>query len=657
MLDQPEAKPRQDVDVPAKPGNGKSPHRTDWFHAAKWGVPVHILADAASNTSEINLSTDDWNRRIDGIDVDGMARQLAEVKAGYAIITVGQNSGFYLSPNANYDRIVGHSPSRCSRRDLVADLQQALAPYDIPVIAYLPTAAPLGDPLAIRRLRCTPPWDASKIYMPPGRYSPEEGKRTDARLSEFQRNWEAIVGEWSERWGRKVRGWWFDGVYCADLMYRHADEPNFASFARAARRGNPDSILTWNPGVLYPPISVDAEEDYTAGEINDPDRIDSPGRWVGHEQFHVLSFMGKWWGQGPLRFTKEQVIAYTRAVTDYDGVFSWDVPFQVNGLLTDEVMITLAALAKAIEPTRGMVGRTPLKLAQAAMTVPVSPLWDGKENAPGRLTVTLTNPWEVPVSGEIRLGVVPAMAARLELEHIAYALAPQGKTEHVCDVRLLQQPEAGMPIHLCLKREPDPRHMTCLLPWHPTITMPAVGPELPEDALTVALAAQAACLFKANGRLLAEVRWAVHGTDLTLRANVRDAAMRLTKLHWDGSCLEVFVAAADGTPIGQLVLTPATSTVPAEVWRVTANGLVPAPHVSYGTSTVDGGYTAAARIPLFWLLGVNALPETFMIELAVTTGISAETLTRATLFNSINPSGVSARYAVARVEQMNTKHE
>lgn len=631
----------------------KSPHRTDWFHATKWGVFVHILADAASNTSEVNVTPEEWNRRIDNIDVDGLARQLAEVKAGYAVITIGQNSGFYLSPNANYDRIVGHSPSRCSRRDLVADLQKALAPYDIPVIAYLPTAAPLGDARAIQRLRCTPPWDPAKIYMPKERYSAEDGQRTDSRLSEFQRNWEAIVGEWSERWGSNVRGWWFDGVYCADLMYRHADEPNFASFARAARRGNPDSILAWNPGVLYPlwPSCMDAEEDYIAGEVNEPERIDSPGRWVGHEQFHVLSFMGKWWGQGPIRFTQEQVIAYTRAVTDYDGVFSWDVPFQKNGLLTDEVMTILRALSKAIEPTRGMFGRKPLKLAQAAMTVPVSPVWDGKENAPGRLSVTLTNPWDVHVSGEIRLGVNTETAAKLDSSLIKYTLKPQEKGEHVCGISLLRKPETSTAIQLCMKREPDPREVNLSLPWHTTTSLPAYPAGLTEDEFISVLAAQSPCRLMTKDSLLAEVRWGVQGHDLIIQASVRDAAMRLTEKHWDGSCLEIFAALADGARIGQLIMTPATATEPAGVWRAMPNRLVMAPEVSYKTYTIEGGYVASGRIPLPWLLGTISLPETFLLEMAVTTGVNAETLARTTLFNSAN-SGRTAQYAVARIEKI-----
>jgi alpha-beta hydrolase superfamily lysophospholipase len=37
---------------------------------------------------------------------------------------------------------------------------------------------------------------------------------------------EAVIREWSLRWGKNVSGWWTDGCYHADKMYRHADAPD-----------------------------------------------------------------------------------------------------------------------------------------------------------------------------------------------------------------------------------------------------------------------------------------------------------------------------------------------------------------------------------------------------------------------------------------------
>ena len=38
------------------------------------------------------------------------------------------------------------------------------------------------------------------------------------RLEGFQRNWEAIIREWSLRWGKSVSGRWIDGCCFADQM-------------------------------------------------------------------------------------------------------------------------------------------------------------------------------------------------------------------------------------------------------------------------------------------------------------------------------------------------------------------------------------------------------------------------------------------------------
>ena len=66
------------------------------------------------------------NRMIDQFDVDGLARQIASTGAGYYILTIGQNSDYYLSPNKVYDQITGIVPGKCSHRDLVADMAKRI---------------------------------------------------------------------------------------------------------------------------------------------------------------------------------------------------------------------------------------------------------------------------------------------------------------------------------------------------------------------------------------------------------------------------------------------------------------------------------------------------------------------------------------------------
>ncbi len=60
------------------------------------------------------------------------------------------------------------------------------------------------------------------------------------------------VREWSRRRGKSVSGWWIDGCYFAGEMHRFDDEPNFASFARTLKAGNPEAIVAFNPNVKVP---------------------------------------------------------------------------------------------------------------------------------------------------------------------------------------------------------------------------------------------------------------------------------------------------------------------------------------------------------------------------------------------------------------------
>jgi len=309
---------------------------TDWFMQARWGVLTHYLADSASNLKPIDLTPDDWNRRIDAFDVDGLARQLAEHRVPYFFITLGQNSGFYLSPNRTYDEITGIRPSKLSRRDLIADLAKAFASHGIRLMVYLPGMAPASDAVAKAKL---------------------EGV-DDSRHTTLQRHWEAVVREWSLRWERNVHGWWIDGPYDAPA-YQHPDEPNYRSFATALKAGNPDSLVAFNNGLRTPLYSMTEYEDYTPGEIerdmtvapgNTPDfsRLAPYERYLNGAQLHVLTIMGEWWGKGPVRFPDELTIGYTKFINRRGGVVTWDLPLTLEGHIAEEFRPQLAALSKAM---------------------------------------------------------------------------------------------------------------------------------------------------------------------------------------------------------------------------------------------------------------------------------------------------------------------
>ncbi len=295
------------------------------------GVSSHYLVGA-------DLPAEDWNRRVDGFDVEALADQLAAAGCGYYLLTLGQNSGHFCTPNATYDRLTGIRPSKCSRRDLVADLIAALRARGIAFLAYLPSGAPAGDRAAARALA----WE----WGYPGDWPSWGGPTVCGRLAAFQQHWEAIVREWALRYGADLRGWWFDGCYFADAMYRHPDAPNFASFAAAARAGNPEAILAFNPGVKLE--TVTDEEDCLAGETNEPETVACPGRMVDGRQWRLWSYLGQSWMQPPVRFDDAAAAETTRRLVAPGGVVTWDVPLEPDGRIAEPFHRQLCRIGEAV---------------------------------------------------------------------------------------------------------------------------------------------------------------------------------------------------------------------------------------------------------------------------------------------------------------------
>ena len=310
---------------------------------------THYLGAPPSSSGGAELTAETWNRQIDAFDVDGLVERIASTGAKYLLFTLGQNSGHYCAPNATYDKIAGISPSKCSRRDLVADLAAALNRRGIRLMVYLPSGAPAADHEARKKLGWR--WGRTGGWQLPD-------EPVGGRLDEFQRNWEAVIREWSLRWGKNVAGWWIDGCYFADDMYRFDDEPNFASFAAALRAGNPDAIVAFNPGVRVPVVAHTKHEDYAAGEVTLKRLSEAletcPGRWIERDgariQYHILTYLGQSWCRGERpQWPDEKVIGVTRQIVGKDGVLTYDVPIQINGRIPQPFIEQLRALGKAVK--------------------------------------------------------------------------------------------------------------------------------------------------------------------------------------------------------------------------------------------------------------------------------------------------------------------
>jgi hypothetical protein len=239
---------------------------------------------------------------VEKFDVEALAKQLAAMGAKYFVITLGQNSGYFNSPNAAYDRYTGYAPGeRCAKRDLPLDLYKALKPRGIRLMLYLPAQTPNRDTRA------------QKAFGLP------EGAQDQPIDTVFAAKWAEVIREWSDRYGAKVAGWWFDGCY----QHVHFNDAIGAIYAAAVKHGNPHAIVAFNPGVQVNHYC--ASEDYTAGELNEPFGVVPASRWLEGSQWHALTFLGGSWGQRNTRFPAAQWAAWVTSVAAHEGVVTLDM--------------------------------------------------------------------------------------------------------------------------------------------------------------------------------------------------------------------------------------------------------------------------------------------------------------------------------------------
>lgn len=312
---------------------------TTWFRELGWGVFIHFLG-------EKGMSADEWNQRVDSYDVAGVAEQLEQVGAGYLIFTVGQCSGHFCAPNGTYDKLTGITPSKCSNRDLISDLYTELSARGIELLVYVPSEGPALDLEAYNALGAELHWSHETDFDYPENDNPRWARY---RKPGYQKNWEAILKEWSLRWGNKVRGWWVDGAYGKMFRFPEAQEPNLKTFKDALTAGNPDAITAFNPGLEKELIGYSKHDDYTAGEFawslpefNGP-MVIAEGKEV---QTHTLIYQGEGWCNPVPRFTDTLFTGYTEYVISKGGVITWDVGIEKSGLIAENNFRQLTLLKK-----------------------------------------------------------------------------------------------------------------------------------------------------------------------------------------------------------------------------------------------------------------------------------------------------------------------
>ncbi|KAJ6436877.1 ricin-type beta-trefoil lectin domain protein [Purpureocillium lavendulum] len=341
--------------IPAVQARAVGGPATDWMHNAKFGVMQHWLAEGCpgrdgSCSGDPAPTVSSWNSRVNNYDVDGVVSQLKSIGAGYLVLAVGQNSGYWAAPNSVYDELVPPTdihPSRLTKRDLISDMGSALHNAGLKFIVYAPIDTPCRDDYARTKL---------------------DGPQCDGAPSSstYQQNWIRILTQWSRQWGTKVDGWWVDGAFRDGNIKstQPSPYPNLASYytaaAGAVRAGNPNALVALNPGNWkLVPISDQPVSDFTPGETGMqawPNPFGVNTRFVNDRgtqlQFHTLAEAQTTWGAPPnygMTSSDAQIVANTLNVTSFGGVVTWDVGYdRANGHISNAAMAQLKKVGQAV---------------------------------------------------------------------------------------------------------------------------------------------------------------------------------------------------------------------------------------------------------------------------------------------------------------------
>jgi hypothetical protein len=196
----------------------------------KYGIGFHWTTWTAPKTGEPKP----FEAAVEAFDVHAFVRQAVEAGAGHVLFTTTHALHWLPGPNPYVDGLIR---GRTCQRDLIMEIADGLLKEGILLILYYNFGVYAGDA----------DWREACGLL----------REDNAR---FFRNCCRILSWMGERYGEKVAAFWFDVG-----LEAFPDAP-FAEITAAAKAGNPDRLVCYNPAVEKTDL-VTPYQDYWAGEI------------------------------------------------------------------------------------------------------------------------------------------------------------------------------------------------------------------------------------------------------------------------------------------------------------------------------------------------------------------------------------------------------
>jgi hypothetical protein len=253
---------------------GQSRASTEWLVKAGYGLMFHWTSQSIGKDGKIKP----FDQAVADFPLDRFIEIVEATGAGYVLFTVGHAEPYCPAPLTSWEK---YHPGKTSKRDLLAEMADALNEKKIKLMCYFPTHV--------------------------------VGKYPKASSEEFTRMTTDILEEFGERYGKKVVGYWFDGFY---QCYEKYPDFSFRDFFKTCKAGNPNRVIALNSWI-YP--NVTEWQEYWAGETASPvelpvngTNLRGPGEGL---RYQALLIMEPYWVQEKLEMPEPRFNA--QALGDY----------------------------------------------------------------------------------------------------------------------------------------------------------------------------------------------------------------------------------------------------------------------------------------------------------------------------------------------------
>jgi alpha-L-fucosidase len=307
---------------------------TDWLAKCRYGIGVHWTAQTVPRSGEPLP----FQEAVDRFKLKQFIDQVQYAGADYVLFTAAHRFQMLPAPHPVIDRIL---PGRTCKRDLLAELADALAAKGLPLLVYYNHSCNRGQ---------DPPWEQAVGYH-------------GADKSIFAKNLMDIVAWMGNRYKEKIKAWWFDSPYSLDprgpSKSVSTDMTGFQfpweRFTVAGKTGYPARLVTYNPGVAKTFLYT-THQDYWAGELVNlktpaTSRYQENGlQWFG---WTCLDFRA--WVHTKLNteipkplYSDEEIITFVQQCNAHQAPMTFNVGIYQDGTMAEASVEQLRRLCTAL---------------------------------------------------------------------------------------------------------------------------------------------------------------------------------------------------------------------------------------------------------------------------------------------------------------------